>query len=557
MKNYLIHIKLLTLTVLLMWSCGLHDLDINEDPNNPAIAAPNLQLSQIQIDVMNNFAQNEDIAETFMGLMGTQAFSRYDLNNNVSFSVNMWNNIYAGPAKDLESLIAISADSPHYLGIAQVLKAYTYGTMVDLFGDIPYSQASQGDALDKIINPQFDDDGDIYTDVIRLLEEAVANFALPSAVAVGGDLIYSGNVANWTKCANSMLLKFLITSYKAMPDNATKIAALLAEDNFITGINDDFTFTFSADPTSIRHPWYTGAYTGGGFDNTYINNEFSVESLIDEDPRWPFQFRRQTSNILDENDPTERSTIPCISNGSCTYGYVVKNQTIIDRLYTDKGLDYGEAEMAFLAGVFGRDRGDGDGIPADGSLRLIPGVYPCGGFYDIAEPAIPPADAAAGGGIFPALTDVNVLYYKIEAALALGQAGDARAMLEAAIRSHIGKVVTFGLRADGNSVAPTLDDIDPYVQIWLDRYDAAPSDSAKLNVCMKQLWFSSFGNGFDLYNAFRRTGFPSQIQQHVSGTIRDFPLKWPYPQTELTLNPNAAAYIEVAFDATPVFWDVD
>jgi len=554
MKRLNIIFKSTLVLALAFTSCELNDLDINEDPNNPAVAAANLVLPQIQIDLLTNAAGVQDDANTFMGLIGTQATSRFDLNNN-SY-VFLWDNFYRGPAKDVEDLIAASADSPHYLGIAKILKAYGYATMVDMYGDIPYSQASQGDALDKIVNPTFDDDATIYPQLIALIESAIEDFDKPSAVSVTGDIIYGGSISKWKKLGKSMLLKLLMTSYKAIGENQGKISSLIAEDDFIGGIGDDFTFTYSKDPTSIQHPWYTGAYDGGEFDNTYINNEFSVESLIDEDPRWPFQFRRQTSSVLDINDPTERSTIPCIT-GSCVYGYVVMNQTIIDRLYTDKGLDYGAAEEAFLAGIFGRDRGDADGIPADGSLRLIPGVYPAGGFYDVASPGIPAANAAASGGVFPALTAVNISYYKIEAILALGVAGDARAELEAAIRGHIDRVVSFGLATDNNSVNPSSDAIDAYVALWLERYDAAPSDAAKLNLALKQLWFSSFANGIELFNVYRRTGFPSQIQQHVSGTVRGFPLRLPYPQNELTLNPEASSFINVAFDGEAVFWDVD
>ena len=554
MKRFKFIITGLLVFAMTFSSCDLFDLDINEDPNNPAVAASNLALTQIEIDIMNNLASTEGSLETFMGLMGTQATSRYDLNNN-SF-VGLWTNFYSGPAKDVNDLIAASEGSPYYLGIAKVLKAYMFASLVDLYGDIPYSEAGQGDALSKIVNPKFDDDATIYPELISLVESAITDLAGSSPVALTGDIIYANNITRWRKLANSMLLKLLITSRKAIPENAGKIRTLITENNLINTAAEDFNFTFSKDPTSIRHPWYTGAYTGGEFDFTYINNEFSVESLIDGDPRWPFQFRRQTNKVLNIGDPTERSTIPCVAN-SCTYGYVVLNQTIIDRLYRDKGLTYGPAEEAFLAGIFGRDRGDGDGIPADGSLRLIPGVYPAGGFYDVATPGIPAANRASGGGIYPALTGVNMAYYKIEAILELGVPGDARQLLADAIRGHISRVVNFGIGADVNSVAPSSAAIDAYVDVWLERYDAAPSNAAKLNVALKQLWFSSFGNGFELYNVFRRTGFPSQIQQHVSGTVRGFPLKLPYPQNELTLNPEASSYVNVAFDAVPVFWDVD
>jgi hypothetical protein len=537
--------------VALINGCSLYELDINKDPNNPTTAASDLLLTQIQIDLMTNFANNEGDAETFLGLIGTQGLSRYDLSNG-SYA-GLWDAMYQGPLKDVEGLITASEGNPHYLGIAQTLKAMGYSYMVDMFGDVPFSQAGQGDALEKITNPEFDTDADIYAACLDLLDQAIANLSQSSAVSVTGDLIYNGNISNWRAAARTLKLKLLMTARKGIPNSTQLINETINAGGLIA--NNDFVFQYSKDPTSIRHPWYTGAYTGGEFDYTYICHELLIESLVDEDPRWPFYFKRQTTQILDSNDPTSFNTQPCSGGQACIYGYVVNNQNVIDRLYTEKGLPFGDAERGFLAGIFGRDRGDGDGIPADGAFRIIPGVYPCGGYYDSGAPSIPAANAAPGGGIFPYLTGVNVSYYLIEAILELGSSGDARAEFEKAMKGHISRVVNYGVRTDPRAVSPSQEAIDNYVNLWLERYDAAASNPAKLNVAMKQLWFSSFGNGYEIYNAYRRTGLPTNIQEHVEGTLRGFPLRVPYPQTELTLNPNAAAYVNSAFDAAPIFWD--
>jgi len=542
--------------------CNLFDLNVNEDPSKPSSASPNLLLTNSQIGVMTNLAANEGDLEAFMGLVGTQALSRYDLNNN-SYT-GWWDGMYTGPLKDIEGLIAATVEngeqkeSPHYLGIAQTLKAISYATMVDMWGDIPYSEAGKGDAIDKIINPKFDKDSDIYNSCLALLDAAIANFAKASPVKVDGDLIYSGNIASWTKAAKTIKLKLLMTARKGIPNAAESIKTMIAAGGLISTTAEDFVFRYSKDPTSVRHPWYTGLYdtNGGEFDYTYICHELLVESLVDEDPRWPFYFKRQTEVILDSNDPTQFNSQPCSGGQPCIYGYVVNNQNLIKRLYTDKGIAFGDAEKKFLAGIFGRDRGDGDGIPSDGGFRTIPGVYPCGGYHDGGKPAAPVANAAQGAGIYPFLTAVNTSYYLIEAMLELGAPGDPRAEFEKAIRNHIGRVVDYGMANDAvNAVRPSADAITKYVNLWLDRYDAAGSNTSKLNVVMKQLWFSSYGNGFEIYNAYRRTGLPTNIQEHVEGTLRGFPLRLPYPQTELTLNPNAAAFKDVAFDNAPIFWD--
>lgn len=554
MKN-LLKLKTIStalLTALFLSGCSLFDLDINENPNAPSIAAPDLLLTQVQVSVFDVFSGLEGDLETFNGFMGTQGTSLFNLTAN-SYS-GTWNTLYTGPVKDLEGLISVSQNHPHYLAIAQIMKAYMYSTMVDLWGDVPFTDAVKGDLTDKNIAPKFDKDADVYNACLNLLDLGIANLAKAAPSSVAGDLIYAGSASKWTKLANTIKLRMLVNARLAITDAPAKVKAILDAGNVI-GSADDFTFRFSKDRSSLRHPWYTGAYTGGEFDYTYICHQPIVEMLDEEDPRFPFYFRRQTTNILNPADPADAGTIPCGRTSSCTYGYLVTSESVIKRLYTDKGKTYGKAEKDFMAGLFGRDRGDNTGIPADGPLRLLPGVYPCGGFYDEVTPRLPPANSASGGGIFPAITTVNLAYYRIEAILKMGYTGDAKAVFKAAIEDHINRVVAFGKSADAKSIDPTPAAIAAYVKIWTDRFDAATTPDAKLAVALKQLWFSSYGNGFDFYNAFRRTGLPTTIQEHILKPFRGYPLRLPYTQTELTLNPNAASYKEVAFDKAPIFWD--
>ena len=78
--------------------------------------------------------------------------------------------------KDLEGIIKSNAGdtgSPQYLGIAQLLKAYVVSTMVDLFGDIPYTEALNGDSETAIVNPNFEDDAAIYAKMLLLVDEGI------------------------------------------------------------------------------------------------------------------------------------------------------------------------------------------------------------------------------------------------------------------------------------------------------------------------------------------------------------------------------------------------
>jgi Starch-binding associating with outer membrane/Susd and RagB outer membrane lipoprotein len=539
------------LTVMLSFAaCSMFDLDVNKDPNNPTTATPSLLLADIETNLIGNFAGLEGNLEAFVGIVGTQATSRWDFQNNAFDGT--WTDLYARSFNNLGQLIdnAQSTNSPVYLGIAQTLKAYAGATMVDLWGDVPFSEANLAASQKKNFYPKFDKDVDVYNACLALLDEAIVNLAKTSPVAVSGDLIYSGDAAKWKRLATTMKLKLLMTGRKAIPDATAKIQALLNAGGFIGGAADDFKFTFSKDPTSLRHPWYTGAYTGGEFDFTYICHQFIMEPLLDLDPRVRFYFRNQTSTKLDLNDATQRGTAPLGGK----WGYIPTTRWY-DTLRT-RGYD-----SLFINGLFGRDRGDATGIPADGSERTIPGVYPCGGFYNIAKAGIPAANAAPGAGIFPALTEINVDYYRLEAILALNATGgvdSAKTLFGNVIRKHISRVVNFGLATDPASVSPTAASIDAYVNRWVARFTAASGNDAKLNVVMKQLWFSSFGNGFEIYNAYRRTGYPNTIDDLTTPSPKgatSYIYRLPYPSSEINLNTSMAeGQKTVKYWIDKIFW---
>lgn len=146
-------------------------------------------------------------------------------------------------------------------------------------------------------------------------------------------------------------------------------------------------------------------------------------------------------------------------------------------------------------------------------------------------------------------------FYQIEAILTLGITGDARSIFDKAMREQIAKVVALGLASDANSVAPTAAAIDNFVNLNLKRYDDAPNATQKLNVVLKQAFYANLGNGFEIYNAFRRTGLPNNLQVPIQ-QIRNFPLRLPQPAQETSLN-KSAPQTPLAFDRpeAAIFWD--
>ena len=531
-------------------SCSLTQLDINKDPNNPVEASTILLLPNAEKAIADNM--DIDNAAGFSGHMNFR--DSYNLNNN-TYNGD-WNFFYQ-TTQPIEEIIKATQNinSPHYLGIAQTLKAFAVGNFVDQFGDIPYTEAWKGNSATPNFSAKFDKDSDIYEDLIKLCDVAVANFAKASPVTVKNDVIYGGNISKWVKLAKSVKLRLLLNARKGRATGNADLVAAFNAGGFITAAADDFTFKYgtqlNADGTDGRHPWFQNAYLGDNVQS-YISHQLMSEMILNKDPRLAFYFYRQTGRVLDPNDPTDRGTIP--------YGgtYLPLRPTFLNNYKRAFGA-VTTSDLSYIAGFFGRDRSDNTGAPQDGALRTAPGCYPAGGLYsgrEIAPKALT-GGTKGGNGIKPFVTSNDIKFYQIEAILDGGLTGDAKAIFEAAIREHISRVVNLGLSVDPNNAkAPATADITAYVNSWLAQYDAAPSNTAKLNVVMKQAWFCRWGQGTETWNGLRRLGYPTAIANPILKPARQFALRFPYPSQEGNLNPNAAEKVtNIIFDRDPIFWD--
>ena len=77
--------------------------------------------------------------------------------------------------------------------------------LTDDYGDIPYFEAGAG-YNGHIFYPKYDQQEDIYTDIINELTEAAAALD-ESATIVKEDVLYAGDIKKWKKYAYSLLLR--------------------------------------------------------------------------------------------------------------------------------------------------------------------------------------------------------------------------------------------------------------------------------------------------------------------------------------------------------------
>lgn len=108
---------------------------------------------------------------------------------------------------DLETNIESSAvEKKNKKAIADILSVYVFQNLVDIFGNVPYSESLDPQKL----QPKYDDAKSIYGNLFSRLDAAISNLDASSGSLGAADVIYKGDVKAWKLFANSLKLKMAI-----------------------------------------------------------------------------------------------------------------------------------------------------------------------------------------------------------------------------------------------------------------------------------------------------------------------------------------------------------
>ncbi|HEX8851395.1 MAG TPA: SusD/RagB family nutrient-binding outer membrane lipoprotein [Gemmatimonadaceae bacterium] len=147
-----------------------------------------------------------------------------------------WQSFYNGGLQDFEQILRQSQGKPDQAGPALVMKSWTFQAATDLWGDIPYTEANQGDLGN--ITPKYDTQQTIYAGLLADLKTAATTMGTANPYGYA-DLIYSGNNTKWKRFANSLRARVAIHLSKADPAKAaSEIAAAYAAGGFTSNADD-------------------------------------------------------------------------------------------------------------------------------------------------------------------------------------------------------------------------------------------------------------------------------------------------------------------------------
>ncbi len=561
---------LLLAGVLGFASCNLTELDF-ENPNQ--VTPDQANLDDLYNSVQLNFNQfyGNYWGETASMVRMIAAIGGYNYFTNFQPQLynNGWFNAYADFLPDAEAVIA-NAEAQGFnihSGTAKIMEAYILIYLVDMFGDIPFSEALQGTA---VISPASDPGEEVYAAASALLDSGVEDLENAGTSPVpSNEFFYDGDAEKWITFAKTLKLRIAVTTRLVNSNAAAEINALVTDGDLIDEASEDFAFPYGTNqlnPNS-RHFLYNNHYENadGDYMATYYmwllraaKTDAEDNTIID--PRIRFYFYRQTSNSA-TNEPNAYE---------CFYSANEPNPDDRPPHYdeVDPSLPYC---IASDDGYWGRDHLNAGGIPPDGNLRTRYGLYPAGGKFDdnsFRRTQNNGVDGALGQGINPIMLSSFTDFMLAEAALTVnGVTGvDPAARLESGIRKSMDKVLGFadlvdlsnvvGTDIDGNEITaeeaylPSQEDIDNYVNFVMAEF-AAADDDGKLDIVVTEYLIALWGNGIEAYNLYRRTGKPNNMMPSLQVGPGEFVRSHFYPADHVNLNSN----VEQKSLTEPVFWD--
>jgi len=561
MKNIFKKTGILLSLLAFSYACNM-DGDL-ANPNEVGVAGadPNLIMNAIQLDFADFFSYGSgnsvDPSQTAFGpdrLMRMRALTtgyRYQTAGQAQFLNNVWEWAYSKVLVNIETLIPLAEEKnlTTHVAVAKILRAYVYLTLVDLFGDVPQSEALTGPGGN--FNPVADGGESVYAYAISSLEEArteLAKTGTDAGAALARDVYYGGDRAKWNALANTLELKAwlnlsMIDSRKAEANG--KIASLLSADLVDTEA-ENFIYKYSTETVPYsRHPTYRQYYQPGkGSANGYVCNSYLAELFYQkgiEDPRWRYYFYRQVGSIgkAFEIDPKSLG---------CTEGAIPAH-------YASGGYEF----CTFDPGFYGRDHGDASGTPPDSPVITCAGSYPAAGKSDVTSTVnenfagpTQQGDGGNGAGIEPIFMSFFTDYMISEYLARTGDPAAAKTKLESAITKSVAQVQSFAASIKQTVPANLVTPVADYIAVIDGMYDAS---ATKLDVIGREFYAACWGNGIEAYNSYRRTSAPSNMQPMLQLNPGPWYRSMIYPAYFANLNSSATQ--KDVNTTNKVFWDTN
>ncbi|MBC7923334.1 MAG: SusD/RagB family nutrient-binding outer membrane lipoprotein, partial [Ferruginibacter sp.] len=288
---------LLTLSLAGLLTACFQDSDINVDPNRSASVDPSLLFTgaATQLSLLRVGELTWPVAlSTQMWASGARwglQQAQYDQTRIRS----VWGRTYTDVLKNLAVAINLAENTTpkanNTLAQCKILMALTYAQTSLLWGDIPFTEAANG----EVDFPRFDPQPTVLNGALAMLDEAIGQMDGTSrAIGAPNDVYYQGDMVKWKKLANSLKLRILLTMVDADPGKAAVIGEMMAlpAGSMVSGIADNAQFPYFNQPGRQNPRFSFTAIFRGGVQSDWYCSKPVYDLLVSlNDPRVPYFFQ--------------------------------------------------------------------------------------------------------------------------------------------------------------------------------------------------------------------------------------------------------------------------
>ncbi|MDR3025930.1 SusD/RagB family nutrient-binding outer membrane lipoprotein [Chryseobacterium sp.] len=297
MKKIFKYIGVLSLGAFAL-SCSNFE-ELNTDPNSAYTTKPEalLSYSQKQLsDYLNTPSVNENNFRLTMQYWQEVTYvdeSNYDFVTR-NISNNVWSDLYVDTMQNLvkaKNIVnqyvptateqsAWPIKKANQIAILDIQQVFIYQTLVDTYGDIPYSESN---GIETTSLPKYNKGADIYASLITRLKNDLASMNINGGGFESGDLFYDGNVAKWMKFGNSLLLKLAVGIADSNPSLAQTTATDAINSGVMISSADNCLFKYLSSSPNFN-PLYENLVAGNR--NDFVAGKTLVDHMnINADPR--------------------------------------------------------------------------------------------------------------------------------------------------------------------------------------------------------------------------------------------------------------------------------
>ena len=270
---------------------------VNTNPNNPENApAGAVFTNAMQVSVGRWLGSNYTLTQTELIAQhmakvqypDEDRYTRIRAGDTQGYFSSAISGAYAVSLEDFQQVVkkGVSTSSPAIAAPASIMQQWEFSYLTNSWGDVPYSQALQGDSAGGALLPAYDAQKDIYTGMFDKLTKATADLQLPSSQNLGGaDPLYNGSTASWAKFSNSLRARLAMDLMEKDPAlaNTQLTAAFAATGGVFTSNADNATFNWPGDGV-FDNSW---ASNFKGRDDHRISKTLMDILLANNDPRVP------------------------------------------------------------------------------------------------------------------------------------------------------------------------------------------------------------------------------------------------------------------------------